>query len=142
MKKRALTVKSKPSSVTLTGRNLLMICDLRILERLKAQELPIVDAYRLNRICAIVGPECLRVGIMRNELVTEDISTEIEGGRRQVKNECLARFHESLAPLLSEEVTFQVTPLTASHLVGIKLSGEDIDALGPLLNLESLEIEK
>ena len=140
MKKQAIRADKKScESITLTARSLLMICDLHILERLKEQVLPIVDAYRINRICAIVGPECLRIGIARNQIVTEEISVEITGGRRQVKDEFLGQFHEMLAPLLDEEVSFQVKPLTASHLAGVKLSAQDIDALGPLLNLGSIE---
>lgn len=100
------------------------------MQKLAPQKLTGVATLRIKRLAAKLEPE-LRVAIdARDTLLTPENSIEGHGGSRQIKPACLAAF--LAAPLFGETITVDILPLLPADIAEARLSGEDLDLLGPL----------
>ncbi len=118
-----------------TTSQILSIADSNVLSKLASQDLAPLAAYRINRICSILGPEAQRIQQVRNSLITADNSVVLDEdqGIRQIRPECAEDFFKALQPLLAEEIDLNITPISLEDIAGAKISAQSIAVLGPLL---------
>lgn len=123
-------------TVTVTVGQLIEIANGNVLAKLADQDLPVLTAYRLSRLIAVVAPELTRALKAKTDLFTDANSVPVPNipGTRSIKPEFMSAFEKSYTPLMAEKVVIAVSPLTLeTDLAGVRMSAHDITSLGQLL---------
>lgn len=116
-----------------------------ILDRMLAARVPAAVAYRFAKLARTINPEVAHFHKERERLIREYGSerppTEAEratgaSGIFEVQREHLVTFTEKLTEVQAVEVALDATPLTIEELGHVEVSGGDLLALGPLVDLD------